>query len=118
MKVGYVQTSPIFGEKHKNFEQVYKLIGKTKADLVILPELFATGYTFISKSEAVALSEKKDGDTTQFLIELARKTGSIVVAGFAEKDGDHIYNSSLIVSDDEVVGTYRKIHLYANPLHS
>ena len=112
MKVGYVQTSPIFGEKHKNFEQVYKLIGKTKADLVILPELFATGYTFISKSEAVALSEKKDGDTTQFLIELARKTGSIVVAGFAEKDGDHIYNSSLIVSDDEVVGTYRKIHLY------
>ncbi|MFX0012677.1 MAG: nitrilase-related carbon-nitrogen hydrolase [Candidatus Hermodarchaeota archaeon] len=112
MKVGYVQSSPIFGEKHKNFEQVYELIGKIKADLIVLPELFATGYTFISKSEAIALSEKKNGETSQFLIELARKTGAIVVAGFAEQDGNHIYNSSLIVSGDEVVGTYRKIHLY------
>jgi predicted amidohydrolase len=112
VKVGYIQTSPIFGEKHKNFEQVYKLIGNTKADLIVLPELFATGYTFISKSEAIALSETRDGDTSQFLIELARKTGAIVVAGFAEKDGDHIYNSSSIVSEKEVIGTYRKIHLY------
>ncbi|GAF76397.1 unnamed protein product, partial [marine sediment metagenome] len=49
MKVGYVQTSPIINEITKNFEQVESLLGNTKADLVILPELFATGYTFISK---------------------------------------------------------------------
>jgi len=112
MKVGYVQTSPIFGEKDKNFEQVIKLIGDIKADLIVLPELFATGYTFISKKEAELSSEHSDGKTAEFLIELAKKTNAIIVAGFVEKDENKIFNSSLIVSHKEVLGTYRKIHLY------
>ncbi|MFX0076437.1 MAG: nitrilase-related carbon-nitrogen hydrolase [Candidatus Hermodarchaeota archaeon] len=112
MKVGYVQISPIFGEKHKNFEQVEKLTSNLEADLIVLPELFATGYAFISKKEAYSLSEKRDGETGEFLISLAQKTNAIIVAGFAEKDGNQIFNSSLIVSDKEVLGTYRKIHLY------
>jgi len=112
MKVGYVQTSPVFGEKFKNFEQVNNLVRKIKADLIVLPELFATGYTFISKNEAELSSEKRDGETAEFLIELAKKTGGIIVAGFVEKDSNQIYNSSLIVTEKEVLGTYRKIHLY------
>lgn len=112
MKVGYLQTSPLFGDKQGNFEQVENLIRNTKADLIVLPELFATGYTFVSKKEAELASEKPDGITTEFLIELAKRTGAIIVAGFVEKDGDQIFNSSLIVSDNEVLGTYRKIHLY------
>ena len=52
MKIGYVQTSPTFSEKNQNFEQVKNLLSNTKADLIVLPELFATGYTFISKKEA------------------------------------------------------------------
>jgi len=58
MKVGYVQTSPIFGEITQNFEQVENLLGNTKADLIVLPELFATGYTFISKEETESSSQQ------------------------------------------------------------
>jgi len=112
MKIGYVQTSPIFSEKTQNFEQVENLLGKTKADLIVLPELFATGYTFISKEEAESMAENTDGVTAKFLISLAEKTGAVVVGGFIEKDGNHIFNSSMIVSDAEVLGTYRKLHLY------
>jgi len=112
MRVGYVQSSPKFGEKHKNYEQISNLIGNTKADLIVLPELFATGYAFISKKEAELSSERKDGETAEFLIKLAKKSGATIIGGFAEQDGDHIFNSSLIVSDKEVLGTYRKIHLY------
>ena len=112
MKIGYAQTSPIFGEVNKNFEDVDSLLSSTKADLIILPELFATGYTFISKKEAESVAEKTDGRTAEFLIKLAKKTGAIIVAGFVEKDKNKIFNSSLIVSDKEVLGTYRKIHLY------
>ena len=43
MKIGYVQSAPIFGNKRKNFEQIDELITKEKADLIVLPELFATG---------------------------------------------------------------------------
>ncbi|MBY8979594.1 MAG: acyltransferase [Candidatus Lokiarchaeota archaeon] len=112
MKIGYVQTSPIFGEITQNFEQVEDLLGNTKGDLIILPELFATGYTFISKEEAESMAETTEGKTANFLIGLAEKTGAVIVGGFIEKDGNHIFNSSMIVSDNEVLGTYRKLHLY------
>jgi len=112
MKVGYVQTSPIFGEIAQNFEQVEKLLGKTKADLIVLPELFATGYTFISKEEADSIAENVEGETAKFLMRLAEKSGATSVGGFIEKDGNQIFNSSMIVSDSKVLGTYRKLHLY------
>jgi len=112
MKVGYVQTSPIFGEITQNFKQVEDLLDNTKADLIVLPELFATGYTFISKEEAESLAENTEGKTAEFLIGIANRTGAVVVGGFIEKDGNQIFNSSMIVSDSEVLGIYRKIHLY------
>jgi predicted amidohydrolase len=112
MKVGYVQTSPIFSEVTQNFEQVEKLLGYSKADLIVLPELFATGYTFISKEEAELLAENIEGKTAEFLMGIARRTNAVVVGGFIEKDGNQIFNSSMIVSDSEVLGTYRKLHLY------
>ena len=112
MKVGYVQTSPVFGEITQNFEQVEKLLRSTKAELIVLPELFATGYTFISKEEAESKAENTEGETAIFLMGLAEKTGAVVVGGFIEKDGNQIFNSSMIVSDAEVLGTFRKLHLY------
>ena len=112
MKVGYVQTSPIFGEITQNFKQVEDLLDNTKADLIILPELFATGYTFISKEEAESLAENTEGKTAEFLMGIANRTGAVVVGGFIEKEGNQIFNSSMIVSDSEVIGTYRKLHLY------
>jgi predicted amidohydrolase len=59
MKIGYLQNDPIFGEKKKNFEDVRQLIKSIKTDLLVLPELFATGYTFTSAEEAKNLAEKK-----------------------------------------------------------
>jgi predicted amidohydrolase len=112
MKVGYVQTSPIFSEVTQNFEQVESLLGNTKADLIVLPELFTTGYTFISKEEAESMAENTEGKTAEFLMGIAKRTNAVVVGGFIEKDGNHIFNSSMIVSDSEVLGTYRKLHLY------
>jgi len=112
MKVGYIQTSPIFGQKKQNFEQVRSLIGNIKADLLVLPELFATGYAFTSKNEAKELAETSEGETAEFLKEISKQTGAIVVAGFIEKEGENVYNSSLLVFENNVIDTYRKIHLF------
>lgn len=114
MIIGYIQNSPIFGDKTKNFNQIRALVDtkKTKADLLVLPELFATGYTFISKDEAVSMAEDQDGPTADFLKNLSVVTGATLVGGFIEKDGDDIYNSALIISDGKVIDTYRKIHLF------
>jgi Predicted amidohydrolase len=112
MRVGYIQTAPIFGEKERNFEQIRRLAKGLKADLLVLPELFATGYTFTSGEEAEALAETTEGETACFLKELSVKTSATIVGGFIERENDKIYNALMIVSGDKVIDTYRKIHLF------
>jgi len=112
MIIGYVQTDPIFSEKEQNFLQIENLLKGKRADLIVLPELFATGYTFISKQEAVNLAESIDGITAKFLEKIANLTNAVIVGGFVEKDDNKIYNSAMLVSKTDVIGVYRKIHLY------
>jgi predicted amidohydrolase len=112
MRVGYIQTSPIFGDKNANFKQVKSLIGTEIADIIVLPELFATGYTFISKEEAFKFSERCDEDTYAFMHEISKQTKAVIVGGFIEKEQNKIFNSAMIVSPNGFEGTYRKLHLY------
>ncbi len=112
MIVGYIQNAPRFGEKKANFEEVASLAKGLKADLLVLPELFATGYTFTSKEEALGLAETGDGPTTAFLRQLSLETGAVVVGGFIEQEKDRIYNSAIMMYGDKEIGTYRKIHLF------
>ena len=90
MKVGYCQTKPIFSEKELNFKKVESLCRNKNADLLVLPELFNTGYTFTSKDEMEALAETSSGLTADFLINLAHQIDGIVVGGFVEKAEDVI----------------------------
>ncbi len=113
MKVGYIQTSPIFGEKQANFDRIESLAENIRADLIVLPELFATGYTFTSIEEAMELAESKgEGLTSKFLQKISKNSGAVVIGGFIEKEKGKIYNSALIVNQTGVIDTYRKIHLF------
>jgi len=112
MKIGYVQTDPVFGAKEQNFEEVRKLLKEVSADLLVLPELFSTGYTFTSVDEVRNMAETDHGLTADFLKELSKSTDSTIVGGFIELEAGKIYNSSLIVFGNKVVDTYRKIHLF------
>ncbi|MHA1724812.1 MAG: nitrilase-related carbon-nitrogen hydrolase [Promethearchaeota archaeon] len=112
MKIGFVQSLPIFGNKESNFKEIEKLIAGKKIDLLVLPELFSTGYTFISKEEAETLAEDKNGLTAEFLQDIAKKINGVVVGGFAEKNGSKLYNSAMMVNEESVLSVYRKIHLY------
>jgi predicted amidohydrolase len=115
-KIGFVQNYPIFGEKEKNFAQIEHLLNRTEnADLIVLPELFATGYTFESKNEAKELAEVVgDGITFGFLKKMSHQKNAVVVAGYVEKEGDSVYNSCMMVYKNQLIGNYRKLHLFGN----
>lgn len=112
MKVGFVQFAPVFGEKQKNFNAVENLLLGCKADLLVLPELFATGYTFVSADEVLALSEEKGEETTLFLEHLALLCNATLVAGFIEREQGNCFNSALMVDAHGIVTTYRKLHRF------
>jgi predicted amidohydrolase len=113
MKVGFIQFEVFFGEKEHNLKSVSRLIGKQKADLWVLPELFNTGYIFTSRNQLNQLAETiPDGETTQFLIALAKQFDTYIVAGMAEKQENNFYNSAVLVNNGGFQGLYRKIHLF------
>ncbi len=112
MEIGYIQTSPEFGNREKNFREVRDLTRGVRADLLVLPELFATGYAFTSREEVRELAEGSDGPTAEFLLEISKKTGAAVAAGFPELHGDAVYNAAMLVHRDRVLGVYRKLHLF------
>lgn len=113
MKVGIAQIDSSFGKISQNVEKALRLISAKKAELWVLPELFNTGYQFISKEEVRALAEPiPTGPTTQRLIEIAREFKTTIVAGLAEKSGQKIYNASILVGPYGLLGVYRKLHLF------
>ncbi|MGB2869582.1 MAG: nitrilase-related carbon-nitrogen hydrolase [Bacteroidota bacterium] len=113
MKVAVVQTDPVFGNRNKNIGDALAMMHSQKADLYVLPELFATGYNFTSREETQTLAEPLEGgETFQAIGQFAKKQRCFVVYGFAEEAEGILYNSSALVGFDGTVGLYRKIHLF------
>lgn len=112
LTVGYVQYSPVFGKKEENLNRVSLLCRTIKADLLVLPELFATGYAFESSAEAVEMAEEPKGMTSEALRQISYETGAVCIAGFPEKGPEGAYNSALAVNSTGVIQVYRKIHLF------
>ncbi|MDU8926856.1 carbon-nitrogen hydrolase family protein [Alisedimentitalea sp. MJ-SS2] len=61
-----------------------------KADLAVCPELFATGYNI--GDEVRKRAEPANGAIAKTLADMARYRGVALHCGFAERDGDKIYN--------------------------
>ena len=82
--IACVQTAPVFGDVARNLDEVGALLEGVRADVVVLPELFATGYSFRDRAEARSLAEPFEGGrTVERLRVWSEATGGMIVAGFA-----------------------------------
>lgn len=107
-----MQFAPVFGDKEKNFRAVKEMLAGTIADLLVLPELFATGYTFKSQEEVLSLSEVPGEETSLFLKHLAGICKATIVAGFIERENSSCYNAAMMIDASGLIATYRKLHLF------
>ena len=113
MRVGFFQFAPLFGEVENNLGKIVATLDQTDADLIVLPELCASGYQFVSQQEVTTLSESvPNGPTTQRLIELAKRRRMTIVAGLPERAGSACYNAAVVVGPSGFIGCYRKTHLF------
>jgi predicted amidohydrolase len=102
-----------FGEIERNITTAVDLMRPVQADLFVLPELFNTGYLFQDAKEAGDLAETvPDGPTCRTLTDLAVNKSCLIVAGLAEREGEAVYNSSVLVGPQGLISRYRKIHLF------
>jgi predicted amidohydrolase len=113
MKAAFIQFSPVFGEIEGNIKKALTLIERTGAEIIVLPELFNTGYLITSKEEAFDLSEPlPSGKTTEALSAMAREKNAHIVAGLIERQGENLFNSAVVIAPSGYLGKYRKIHLF------
>ena len=76
-------------------------------DLVLCPELFATGYD--QTAEFDALAEAPDGPFGQEMAALARAHGTAMAWGYAERGAGKLHNSAaLIGADGALIANHRK----------
>ncbi len=114
MTIGFVQHAPRYLQPDANRQHVASLVEGSSADLLVLPELFTSGYFFQSTEDARKIAEEiPDGATVAWMEDLSAHLGSTLVAGLPERDEEgRLYNSAAVVSPRGFEGTYRKIHLY------
>ena len=84
-----------------------------RVDLMVLPEMAATGYLFAQAREVREVAEAADGPTAAALSAVARAHGCWIVFGFPERAGERLYNSAGVLSPSgDLRGVYRKRLLY------
>jgi predicted amidohydrolase len=112
-RVAFVQGRPRFGHPEENLERGLALAAGVEADLVVLPELWSSGYVFSSRAELAGLAEDAaEGVTARMLRAAARRQKRHLVAGFPEVHRGRFYNSCMLVGPSGVKAVYRKVHLF------
>jgi predicted amidohydrolase len=113
MRVACVQFAPVFGNLDANTEIIVNHIDQIDADVIVFPELATSGYFHLGHDEVTRIAEPLAGPTTQRVIDAATRSGKVVVCGFAERDGEMMYNAALIAGKGIAQPrVYRKTHLF------
>ncbi|HBK70487.1 MAG TPA: amidohydrolase, partial [Flavobacteriaceae bacterium] len=94
------QNRQVFLEKIKSISEV--------VDLIILPEMFTTGFTM--NPEKVA--ETMDGETIHWLKYLAKEKNTAITGSLIIKEGNKYYNRLVFVHPTGEIKTYDKRHTF------
>ncbi len=79
------------------------------AKTAILPEVSLTGYDVSHRNYTIA--EPVPGPLTDWLCQVTKRLGIVVVAGMIEREGRDLYNVFAVTDSTGWRGHYRKIHI-------
>lgn len=110
LNIAIFQVDLAWENRDKNLRQFQEEVDRLNGDvdLIILPEMFTTGFSM----NATALAEKMDGKTLKWMQKVAREkklaiTGSVII----EEEGK-FYNRLFFVFPDASFKTYDKRHTF------
>jgi omega-amidase len=109
MKVSIVQSDIVWEKAKENLNRLKERISTIRdTDLIILPEMFSTGFTMDPKQVA----EPMDGETVNWMKAVAAQQNAAVCGSVVIEEAGRFYNRLLFVyPSGETVG-YNKRHLF------
>jgi len=110
MKVALIQSSLIWENPKANrnyFEEKINAITE-KVDLIVLPEMFSTGFTMNPE----LVFETMQGETIQWLQTLAKAKNSAITGSLVIKEKGNFYNRLVFVFPSGDIKIFNKRHLF------
>ena len=111
MEVAIIQTNLIWENPKANrvqFEQIINTISQP-VDLIVLPEMFSTGFTMFPNN----LAETMSGETVSWMQEVAQTKQSAICGSIIIKENTNYYNRFVFVYPNGEIKTYDKRHLFS-----
>ena len=117
LELALIQTTLAWHDPAANREHFQTLLEQARgADLVILPEMFTTGFSM----ESAELAEPEDGPSSIWLREQAQRIGAVICGSLIIQAADGSYRNRLLwARPDGSFAYYDKRHLFrmANEHH-
>ena len=108
LEVLLVQSELAWEQPSKNLDNFAMLLAGKTADLIVLPEMFTTGFSMNPKPFA----EPMNGETVSWMKHLAARTKAVVTGSVMISDGGKFFNRLLWVTPTGEVLFYDKRHLF------
>lgn len=111
LKLVLVQTDLIWEDKAQNLNKIKSLLQSITfdADLIVLPEMFSSGFSM----QAAKIANAMDGEVVHWMQQLAKRYACMVVGSVAILEAGKHYNRLLLVAADGVQAQYDKRHLFS-----
>lgn len=89
----------VWGDKKANFELLEDAVGRLhpRTDLLVVPEMFSTGFMTSDKEQLRELAEWNSGETIEFLQRLSRESGVAIAGSFMANTGGSLFNRAFFV---------------------
>lgn len=111
LRVSLIQSTLVWENRNANLAQFTSLLSdlKGKTDLVVLPEMFTTGFTM----HAAEYAEATEAQTLTWMRQQAAALDAALTGSIIVQDGDTYFNRLLWVYPDGSYVTYDKRHLFS-----
>jgi len=120
-RVAAIQFAPVMGAKEENLRRLALMVKEAAqkgAQLIVMPELAATGYSYMNADAARLDAEPLsfEGLTMRVMRKLGQAFNVHLVWGMIEEDPGSklLYNAQVLLSPDEFFTSYRKINRWGN----
>ncbi|SDL69802.1 Predicted amidohydrolase [Daejeonella rubra] len=110
LKITTFQTYLFWENIDKNLQNLGLRLSsiREKTDLIVLPEMFSTGFSMNPSK----LAEEMDGKSMKWMLEQARKFDSVVTGSIIIKEDNKNYNRLIWMRPDGTYEYYDKRHLF------
>lgn len=112
IKIALAQMDVQWADPDANLNRARQMVAEAaaaNADLVVLPELWGSGYDL---ANAADYATSVDAGLFEEMADMARENGLYIVGSLLEESDGSVYNTCALFGPQELVGRYRKLHRF------